>query len=320
MNETKNLDNLLFYDLWLEYNDFLKVKLKQQSYRKENNNYKNHIVPYFKDYLVKDITARDYVRFMNEIEEKNYKYNTKSNIHVCMVSILNYAVKFYDLPSNVASKIGNFNKNKREIKNVDYWTLDEFKKFISVVDNETYKVFFNTLYFTGMRLGEITALNWNDFKNGYIDINKTLSKEKDENGDYIINSPKTPKSIRKIRLDKELIKSIKGIYKIQKKMPNFNNNWFIFGGEKPLAPTTITRKKDEYCKLANVKKIRLHDFRHSHATLLLSQGVPITVISQRLGHSDIAMTLNTYSHLVLQDEDKAINIIDYIKENNPIFN
>lgn len=69
-----------------------------------------------------------------------------------------------------------------------------------------------------------------------------------------------------------------------------------------------------YCKLANVKKIRIHDFRHSHASLLLSKGVPITVISQRLGHSDINMTLNTYSHMMPNDEDKAVNMINGLRD------
>ncbi len=320
--EENKLDDLSFYDLWLEYEKYMKVKLKKQSYRKEYNNYKNHILPYFKDYLVKDITAKDYLGFMNVIEdnENNYKYSFKTSLHTCMVSILNYAIKFYDLKDNIASKVGNFNKNKREIKNIDFWTYEEYQKFISVIEDELYKIFFNTLYFTGMRIGEITALNWNDFNGDYLDVNKTLSKELDEEDNYIINPPKTFKSIRKIKLDNDLIKSLKKLYSRQKKMIGFNDNWFIFGGKKALAQTTITNRKNKYCKIAEVKKIRLHDFRHSHATLLLSQGVPITVISQRLGHSDIAMTLNTYSHLMKQDEDKAINIINCIKSNNPIFN
>ena len=96
---------------------------------------------------------------------------------------------------------------------------------------------------------------------------------------------------------------------------DFNDDWFIFGGLNPLSPSTIGRKKDKYCKLAEVKKIRIHDFRHSHASLLLSMNVPITVISERLGHSDINMTLNTYSHMIPKDEDKAVDILNQIKQN-----
>ena len=80
-----------------------------------------------------------------------------------------------------------------------------------------------------------------------------------------------------------------------------------------MSPTTIGRKKDNYCVKAVVKKIRIHDFRHSHASLLLSKNVPITVISERLGHSDINMTLNTYSHMIPKDEDKAIYALETLE-------
>ena len=93
-------------------------------------------------------------------------------------------------------------------------------------------------------------------------------------------------------------------------MIDFNDDWFVFGGLKPLVPTTIGRKRDMYCKKLGVKKIRIHDFRHSHASLLISKGVPITMISKRLGHSNIEMTFNTYAHLIPEDEDKAINALE----------
>jgi len=103
---------------------------------------------------------------------------------------------------------------------------------------------------------------------------------------------------------------------LYKKYVGFEDNWFIFGGLEPLSPSTIGRRKNKYCDKADVKKIRIHDFRHSHASLLLSKNVPITVISQRLGHSDINMTLNTYSHMIPKDEDKAIDILNQLKSNN----
>ena len=225
-----------------------------------------------------------------------------------MVSILNYAVNFYNLDKNIASKVGNFAKGNY-IPKVDFWTYEEFKQFISVVDDNLYSTLFKTLYFTGIRLGECLALNWNDFNGSYIYVNKTIAKEKD-NGNFIINSPKTRNSIRKIQLDIETINLLNKLKEYYKSSTNFSENWFIFGGPYPLSQSTIGRKKNEYCELANVKKIRIHDFRHSHATLLLSMGVPITVISKRLGHSDITMTLNTYSHLIPEDEYKAVNMLN----------
>lgn len=304
-----DIKDLKFIDLWNDYEKNIKLNLKYQSYMKTISKFKNHILPYFSDFKVIDIDHRIYLSWKIEIEKKGLKYKTLSSIHLSMVNILNYAMKYYNLDYNIASKVGNFKKSKFIKKNIDFWTYEEFSNFIKVVDDDLYKLFFETLYRTGARQGECLALTWNDFQEDYIDINKTISKTK-ENGEYVINSPKTESSYRRIKIDNVLIELLKTEYNRVSKLLFFNNECFIFGGIKPLAPTTIGRKKNKYCDLANVKKIRIHDFRHSHASLLLSQGVPITVISQRLGHSDIYMTLNTYSHLIPKDEDKAINVLN----------
>ena len=117
-------------------------------------------------------------------------------------------------------------------------------------------------------------------------------------------------STRQVTLHEDVIKCLNELKEYYKNMIDFNDDWFVFGGLKPLAPTTIGRKRDMYCKKSGVKKIRIHDFRHSHASLLISKGVPITMVSKRLGHSNIEMTFNTYAHLIPEDEDKAINALE----------
>ena len=309
-NDEKKID-ISFSELWTSYECFIKNKMKQQSYRKTVSKFENHILPYFKDCKVKSLNVDLYTNWQNEILKKGFKYRYNSSIHGSVVTILNYAIKFYGLESNIASQVGNFNRKYDIEKNVDFWTLDEFNKFISVVDEKIYKIFYTTLYYTGLRQGECLALTWKDFKDDYLDIYKTISKEKVD-GDYVINTPKTKKSIRKVKIDKNLKQVLNELKQDAMKYEGFNEDFYIFGGIKPLSTTTIGRKKDKYCATSGVKKIRIHDFRHSHASLLLSYGVPITVISQRLGHSDITMTLNTYSHLIPNDEDKAIDILNKI--------
>ena len=188
----------------------------------------------------------------------------------------------------------------------------EFKKIIDCVEEIDYNTCYKTLFFTGMRQGEALVLTWKDIQDGYIDIYKTIAKEK-EDEKHIINTPKTKSSIRKIRIDNNLINDLNNLKEHYKKIIDFSEEWFVFGGIEPLSPTTIGRKKDNYCVKAGVKKIRIHDFRHSHASLLLSKNVPITVISERLGHSDINMTLNTYSHMIPKDEDKAIYALETLE-------
>lgn len=252
--------------------------------------------------------------FKREIETKGFKHKYNSSLHGAMVTILNYAMKFYGLKQNIASMTGNFTRKTDLKKNVDFWTYEEYQKFISIVDDQVYHTFFETLYYTGLRQGEALALTWNELKKDYLDIHKTISKEK-KNGEYIINTPKTPKSIRNVKIDEDLIKQLQALKKFYQTCVGFEEDWYIFGGIHPLATTTIGRRKDKYCILSEVKKTRIHDFRHSHASLLISKNVPITVISSRLGHSDINMTLNTYSHMIPKDEDKAIDILNQLKQN-----
>jgi len=314
LQDKNEIANMTFNDLWIKYKDYKELQLKSQSLRSVVSRFDNHILPYFKDYRLNKINNSVYIKWQREIEKKGFKHKYNSSLHGAMVNILNYAIKFYGLKQNIASLTGNFKKKTEISKNVDFWTYEEYEQFISVVDDNIYKTFFETLYYTGLRQGEALALNWYDFKDGYLDITKTISKEKIDDK-HIINTPKTKNSIRKVKLDEKLILQLNELKEFYQKCIGFEENWFIFGGVNPLAPTTIGRIKDKYCLLAKVKKIRIHDFRHSHASLLLSYGVPITVISQRLGHSDIDMTLNTYSHMIPKDEDKAINILNQIKQN-----
>lgn len=306
-------ENITFLELWKNYEEFAKLKLKAQSYRKLVSKFNNHILPYFKDYRINEITPKVYLEWQKKIIKKGYSYKYKTSLHGAMVTILNYAIKFYGLKENVASKIGNFSRGDELPKEMKIWSFEEFNKFMSVIDDILYKKFFETLYYTGIRVGECNALTWNDFKDGYLFINKTISKEM-VNGKRVINTPKTNSSIRKVKLDDYLNSSISDLKKYYKDVIGFKESWYIFGGIKPLAPTTIDRKMKKYCEISGIKKIRIHDIRHSHTSLLISKNAKITAVSKRLGHSNISTTLNTYSHLLPSDEDEAIQSINKIRK------
>ncbi len=311
LNYNSMCDNLLFFDLYKIYITHKEQDLKYQSYRSIKNRFENHILPFFKNYKINNIRAKDYIEWKEYILKKNYSYKYNSSLHICMVNILNFACSFYNLSENIASKVGNFSK-RNYFPQVNFWTYEEFLKFISCVDDIVYYSLFNTLYFTGMRIGECLALNWNDIDGDYININKTLIRGDTNNPSF--NPPKTVGSLRHIKIDDNLKLILKNLKSYYSKFVGYNKNWFVFGGIKPLATTTIDNKKNYYSKIAKVKNIRIHDFRHSHATLLLSNGLPATLISRRLGHSDVSTTLNIYSHFVPQDEDRAIIILNNLKK------
>lgn len=304
-----------FENIANEYIKFVELKGKPQSIRSIKSRINNYIMPYFYNYNIEDISAIMYLNWQETILKKNFSYKYNKALHYTMVSIYNFANKFYDYSKNIPSKVGNFKNNYDIQKDIAIWEYKDFKRFINVVDNPIYKALFNFMFFTGCRLGECLALNFNDLNDNVINVNKTISKEH-INGKRQITTPKTKKSIRKIHIDNILKNELIEIQQYYTtKLGYFNNNLYIFGGDKPLCPTTIERNKNKYCKIANVKQIRLHDFRHSHASLLLSYKVPITAISERLGHSDINMTLSTYIHLIPNDEKRVLNTLNSLRLN-----
>jgi len=107
-----------------------------------------------------------------------------------------------------------------------------------------------------------------------------------------------------------LVLELEELYLYNSQIDGFKKDTFVFGADTPLADTTIERYKNQYCKLAKVKQIRIHDFRHSHASLLIYKKVDIMQVARRLGHSDIKMTWNTYSHLLPNAEEEAIKALE----------
>lgn len=154
----------------------------------------------------------------------------------------------------------------------------------------------------GTRKVEAMALKWKDvnFKTGIVNIHKTVS-EKSKEGGWRITSPKNPQSIRKILMPQVLINQMKIYYDYCKQYDGFS---------RPLASTTIARNFDKYVEEAEIDRIKIHDLRHSHASLLINNGASILIVSLRLDHKDVNETLNTYSHMFPTKEKEIINIID----------
>lgn len=309
-----------FTEIVNNYMLFKEVKGKPQSIRSIKSRINNYVLPYFKKYNIEDIDPKKYIEWQEQIESRNFSYKYKKTLHYTMVSIFNYAKLFYNYDNNIPSKVGNFNNCYNIPREVNVWDYEEFKLFNKAIEktkiNDSdiiYKTLYSFMYFTGCRLGECLALTFEDLNDDVININKTISKEF-INGKRQITTPKTKKSIRKIHIDYILKNELNNLREYYSNITDlFQENWYIFGGKEPLSPTTVERRKNLYCEIANIKKIRLHDFRHSHASLLLSSGVPISAISERLGHSDITTTMNVYIHLIPKDEERVLTTINTLR-------
>lgn len=300
-----------------EYLEYVKFKNKQTSHRNIANRINNHILPYFKNKYIQDLSKKDYLNWQIEIDKLNYKIKYKKTLHVCFVTFLNYCMNYYDLNENIASKVGNFHNNNYEQNNGSIWTLEEFNQFINVVDNPTYNILFKLLFFTGLRMGEALALTFNDidFENNNIIVNKTITRFF-ENDTRIITNPKTKSSQRKICIDNILKNELYTLqeYYILNNL-NYSDNYYVFGGTKSIPPTTLTRYKNKYCAIAGVKQIKIHEFRHSHACLLFMNNVPIDEISYRLGHSTISMTSDIYLKYLPKNEKRVLSTLNSLRLN-----
>ena len=301
-----------FEKAYYKYLKYVEIKQKRSSIHTLKEKFNNLILPYFKNFNIYNITAEDYIDFQYNLQKKKYSYNYLRNTHYLVVAFLDYCINFLNLKENVARKVGNFNNNNSITKN-DFYTIKEFKKFIKYVDNKVYKQFFNLMFFTGTRPGEAMALRFSDLNDNILSITKTLD-EHGTNGKRLIGTPKTKSSIRDISIDKKLKKDLLNLKKDYLKIyQNYDYDYYIFGGIKPLSPTTINRYKKKAADKAKIKCIRIHDFRHSHATLLLNKKIQIKVISKRLGHSNVDTTLNTYIHSDLSQEKRVIKTLNSIR-------
>lgn len=299
-----------FEEAYKKYLIYIENRQKIQSKKDLKEKFENKILPFFKDYNIYEISELDYMEWQNEIEKCNYKNNSKSNLHYLMSGFFNYCQTFHKLDKNVAKIVGNFKMENVKIKR-DYYTLKEYKKFIKCMDNVIYKTFFEFIYFTGTRPGEAMALKFSDLNsNRTIEITKSIS-EHSINGKRHIDTPKSQESVRKIKIDKKLYKSLvklKSLY-TEKNI----NDQFIFGGNKPIAPTTINRYKKEACKKANIRPIELRAFRRSHASLLNEYNVPISMIKERLGHSNVNITMKYYIQTYEEKEKRVIKTLNLIR-------
>lgn len=199
-----------------------------------------------------------------------------------------------------------------------YYTSEQFRAYISeakknarTVTDWAYYVFFCIAFYTGARKGEINALKWSDIDGNIMHIRRSIS-QKLKGGD-VEGPPKNKSSYRDLQIPTPLMKILtEHKLRQQENSRLFSEDYRVCGGEAPLRDTSIENHNKEFAKAAGLPHIRIHDFRHTHASLLVNEGINIQEIARRLGHSDVQMTWNTYSHLYPREEERAVAILDKI--------
>ncbi len=293
--EKEDEENISFGTLTEMYLKWYKQRRKASSYTKIESVIRIHLNPRFEKKKIKELSRRDVVKMHNDLLDKLSVKSTKV-IHATLSTVLNYAIELEYLSANVAREVGNV--NMRENRRMDFWTLDEFKTFIEVVDDLVYESLFMTLFYGGLRKGEALALTWKDidFDHNIINIDKTVYHRN-------VTSPKNESSIRKIKMPQHTM-NLLGELKLMRKP---KNEYVVFGEFfDHIGETTIDSRYTKYIEASKVKRIRIHDLRHSHASYLISMGNDIQIVSKRLGHANTSTTLDVYAHLYPNAEDDAI--------------
>ena len=298
-----------FEKAYEEFLNYAKKQRKKESFNTLQSVFKSRILPYFSDMRLDDISKKDVLNWTKEIEEKHFSNNYNKNCYYAFYNFLEYSVENFGFPKNYLFEIGKFKRNY-ETKKHDFYTYKEYKRFIKGFQSDefVYKSFFEFMFFCGTRPGETFALQFKDFYGKYVSINKTLTSHNGREFDY----PKTYSSFRKIYIDKKLRRTI---LELKKNYGSCNDDYFIFGGVKPLAPTTINRYKKKACNRVDIRPIKLHEFRHSHASLLVYLGISIEEVAKRLGHANKSTTLNVYVHDNFEQEKRVIKTLNSLRFN-----
>lgn len=298
--------DMTFQNLYEIYMEDMAARLKQSTLLTKKAVLQTHILPFFGNKPINEIKASDVRRWQAKLmsSPNNYSQTYLKKINTELNSIINYAKRFYDLNTNPCGKAGTIGKAKAE--EMDYWTYDEYIAFREgVKDKPLSYICFEVLYWTGMREGELLALSPADidFDNKLISINRTYQRI---GGKDVFTSPKTRKSKRKIPIPDFLCQELS----------DYIQSRYMLDADERLFPITKSYLSHEMirgCKNTGVKKIRIHDIRHSHASLLINQGCDALMLADRLGHEKVSTTLNTYSHLFPHKQQELVHSLESLQ-------
>lgn len=307
-------------ELYDEYITSKKHDVRETSLAKTKSILERAVLPDLKGYQIDKLNTPILQKWKTSLAERDLAVTSKRNIYGEFRAMLNYAVKTEYLVRNPLNLVGNFKDvyfEKPQDK-LHYYTPEQFKLFIAEAEKECksltdwgYYVFFYIAFYTGMRKGEINALKWSDIEENIIHVRRSVA-QKIKGKPLIETPPKNKTSYRDVQmpsalrlvLDEQLIR-----HKAQR---TFTEDYRVCGGVSCLRDTSISNRNIQFAKAAGLEPIRIHDFRHSHASVLVNNGINIQEVARRLGHSKVEITWNTYAHLYPREEERAISVLENI--------
>lgn len=288
INSISQFFSILFKNFVEIYLESMEYRIKENTLMTKQNIFYHHIVPYLGEMKLDEITPKDIIHWQDQVmKDNNYKQTYLKAIHNQLSALFNYAVRFYGLKSNPARLAGNM--GKEEVGEMKFWTKEEYLTFSRAMMNkeESYHAF-EILYWCGIRLGELLALTAEDFdfEKKTLRINKSYQRIK---GKDVITTPKTRKSIRVLTLPDFLAEEMQDYIS---RLPYLKVDDRIF----TITKSGLHHEIDRGCRETGVKRIRVHDLRHSHVSMLIEMGFSAVNIANRVGHESVKVTYR-YAHM-----------------------
>ncbi len=286
-------------------------RIRENTWRMKNNIIDEKLIPYFGDMPVNEITPRDVMRWQNEMMNaidtngKHFSQTYLRSIHNQLSAIFNHAVRYYDLKSNPAAKVGSI--GKKQSSEMQFWTKEEYLKFAEAIMDKPISYYaFEILYWCGLRVGELLALTRSDFDLERRTVSVTKSLQRFDKRD-IITPPKTEKSIRTIVMPdflcEEMAEFFNSVYGLED-----DTRLFLF------TKTYLHREMTRGCRKSGVRKIRIHDLRHSHISLLINKGFSAVAIGSRVGHESVDITFR-YAHMFPSEQENMAAVLETERSN-----
>lgn len=288
------------------YEEDVKPGMKRSTWLTKESIIRSKIIPYLGQRKGSEITAKDVIDWQNAMRKLKNKSGKPiaptylKTIHGQLSAIFNHAMKFYDLAANPAQKAGTM--GAEESKEMEFWTKEEYLKFSEAMMDKPLSYYaFELLYWCGVREGELLALSPSDFnfEKRTLRINKSYQRLE---GEDVISTPKTKNSNRIVKMPLFLCDE----------MQDFFKQYYSQQPDDRIFPVTkyyLSHEMDRGCKESGVKRIRVHDLRHSHVSLLINMGFTALAIGKRVGHSAEKITYR-YAHLFPSVQTKMVDRLD----------
>ncbi len=292
-----------FYEIYVEDK---KERIRDNTWGTKNNIARTKILPYFGERKIAEIEPKDVIAWQNHLlafkraNGKGYSASYLRKIHSQLSAIFNHAVDFYHLPSNPAQKAGNI--AIEEYKEMLFWTKEEYLKFADVMMDKPVSYYaFEMLYWCGIREGELLALTPADFDftTHTLRINKSYQRL---NREDVITPPKTFKSNRFIKMPQFICDEMQDYMEM---LYGLKEDERIF----TISKSYLHHEMNRGSKVSGVKRIRVHDLRHSHVSLLINMGFTVLAIADRMGHESIDITYR-YAHLFPSEQTQMAEQLD----------